>query len=152
MKDHVIKLIKELDSKYNCKVKYIQCDNAGESISLKKAGKHEGEVVFFNTHHQTPYQTEKGRGSLQLCTMELELCLMVENFISKSTFGRSSRKCSSTTKHSGVSARIYESISQILGGQVIWIQFKYLVKSLQLVLIKVLLERKRNSFVLSAKI
>ncbi len=39
LKDHIIELIKELDSKYNCKVKCIRCDDAGENISLEKACK-----------------------------------------------------------------------------------------------------------------
>ncbi len=47
LKDHVIELIKELYLKYDCKVKYIRCDNAGENFSLEKACKQEGFGVFF---------------------------------------------------------------------------------------------------------
>ncbi len=37
LKCHLIELIKELHSKYYCKVKCIYCDNAGENITLEKA-------------------------------------------------------------------------------------------------------------------
>ena len=57
LKDHVIELIKELNSNYNYKVKYTRCDNAGENISLEKACKEGGQGVFFeDTAPGTPQQ------------------------------------------------------------------------------------------------
>ncbi len=50
LKCYVVELIKELDSKYNCKVKYIRCDNAGINVSLEKTCKQEWLGVFFSTH------------------------------------------------------------------------------------------------------
>ncbi len=47
MKSHVIELIKELDSKYDCKVKCILCDNAGENVFLEKACKQKGLGELF---------------------------------------------------------------------------------------------------------
>ncbi len=41
-RSHVIELIKELDSKYNCKTECIRCDNAGENVSLEIACRQEG--------------------------------------------------------------------------------------------------------------
>ncbi len=68
LKDHVIELIKEMHLKYNCKVKCIRCDNAGENISLEKACKQEGLGVFFEyTAPGTPQQN--GRVERKFATL-----------------------------------------------------------------------------------
>ncbi len=75
LKSHVIEPIKELYTKYNCKVKYICCDNAGENISLEKVCSQEGLGVFLSIQLlELLSKMEEWNKSLQLFTIKLELC------------------------------------------------------------------------------
>ncbi len=136
LKSHVIELIKELDSKYNYKVKSIHCDNVGDNTSFEKACKQEDLVVFFEyTAPGTLQQNE--RVERKFATLYNRVRAMqnggkftysVRNQLLEEAAQTGSWK--SVTDQSGVSTWNSESISPFWGKgkQASWIQFKDLVK------------------------
>ncbi len=133
----MIELIKELDSKYNCKVKYICCDNTGEHISFEKSCKEQGLGVFFE--YTTPGTGQQnGRVEQKFA----KLCKWVWAVLNGGKITSSLRnqlwayqlKLQQCYRIWCLNREYWVHITNSLGReeQVFWIQFNNLVKSVLL--------------------